>query len=515
MKLSKETFYDKVFGCWMGKNIGGTLGMPVEWMRQKNNFTFYSQDLSEPAPNDDLDLQLIWLLCAEERGIKLTSKDLAEYWLNYQVANYSEYGVAKANLKAGFLPPLSGTIGNEYKDSCGAYIRSEIWACMCPGRPDLAAQYCYEDAIVDHGNGEGTYAALFAGAMEAAAFVESDLRKLIEIGLSYIPEDCGTAAAIKTAIECYDGGKTWEECRDTILERHRGSVFFKRMFVCAKEDQEKGFHKGKVGYDVPSNIGFVVAGMLYGEGDFDKCMCITVNMGEDTDCTAGTVGAIFGIIYGYKNIPQKWVEPIGHGIKSICCSVAHGPFFPTTIENLTDRTIKLTKQVSLYYKDKDEMDTMDVFGDTDDLSDVKKDKLYFQNTWAYPRREVLMSMNGPRFDSYLFSAALDYEQTYLEPGGEANITLKIAPNEWIEPNNLIVEWISDDLDVQPQTKICIPMWQRYFRYVEKVKFTVSSEFTEPIYHATIKISIPGRPTSMFIPVTLTSWNRPEDPYFEG
>ena len=28
--MNKEEFRSKVYGCWMGKNIGGTLGMPME-----------------------------------------------------------------------------------------------------------------------------------------------------------------------------------------------------------------------------------------------------------------------------------------------------------------------------------------------------------------------------------------------------------------------------------------------------------------------------------------------------
>ena len=508
MKLSQKTFYNKVLGCWMGKNIGGTLGTPVEWRRQLNDFTFYTHDLNgEPLPNDDLDLQLIWLKCVEDCGLNITARELGEYWLDYQVANYSEYGIGKGNMKAGFMPPLSGTIGNEFKDSCGAYIRSEIWACMCPGRPDLAVQYCYEDAIVDHGNGEGTYAALFSGAMEAAAFVESDFRELIKIGLSYIPEDCGVAQAVQTAIDCYDYGMDWVECRDKILEFHRGCCPFHHLEVCSERDIEKGFHEGQLGYDVPSNIAILVAGMLYGEGDFDKTMCTTVNMGEDTDCTAGTVGAIFGIIYGIDKIPQRWIDPIGHSIQTICCNKAHGPLFPTTVEELTERTIKQAKLVSLYFDGKEQLKTMDIFGDVDDLSDVDKEKLYAQNLACNDRVAVLRPMNGPRYDHPLFNVALDYEKTYLEAGGETKITLLISPKNWNDPFNLKVEWLGDDLDVAPQDSYLIPVWSRGIRAVERVTFTVSSEYTEPKYEAVIRLTIPGRHTQLFVPVVLQGFNR--------
>ena len=60
--LNREVYRDKVLGCWTGKNIGGTLGAPFEWNEGPFDGSFYTQDLKgEPAPNDDLDLQLIWL----------------------------------------------------------------------------------------------------------------------------------------------------------------------------------------------------------------------------------------------------------------------------------------------------------------------------------------------------------------------------------------------------------------------------------------------------------------------
>lgn len=508
MKLSQKTFYNKVLGCFMGKNIGGTLGAPVEWQRQINDFTFYTHNLNgEPLPNDDLDLQLIWLKCVEDCGIHITARELAEYWLDYEVANYAEYGIGKSNLKAGFEPPLSGILGNEFKDSCGAYIRSEIWACMCPGRPDLAVQYAYEDAIVDHGNGEGTYAALFSAAMEAAAFAESDFRKLIEIGKSYIPSDCGVAKAIDTATECYEKGIDWKECRDTILERHRGCCPFHNLKACSERDRKKGLHTGKLGYDVPSNIGILVAGMLYGEGNFDKTLCTTVNMGEDTDCTAGTVGALFGIIYGIEKIPERWIQPIGHSIQTICCNKAHGQFFPQTVEELSERIIKQAKIVSLSLDGKDGLKTMDIFGDTDDLSELDSSQLYAQNIYYLERVNILRPFKGPRYDHPLFSAALEYETGILETQGETKVTLLLSPKNWDDPFNLSVEWISDDFTVAPQNKYLIPMWSRLIRHEEKITFTLSSEQSLPKYEGIIKLTIPGRHTKIFIPVTLQGFDR--------
>ncbi len=62
-------------------------------MRRSNrrgvfDVSFYTQDLSGGAPpNDDLDIQLVWLNAAERYGRALTPGILAEYWTSWIVPN--------------------------------------------------------------------------------------------------------------------------------------------------------------------------------------------------------------------------------------------------------------------------------------------------------------------------------------------------------------------------------------------------------------------------------------------
>ena len=349
MVFSLPEYRSKVLGCWMGKNIGGTVGAPFEWKRQVNDITFYTQDLGgNPLPNDDLDLQLLWLVALEERGLDIDARILGEYWLTFITPHWAEYGNGKLNMRAGLTPPLSGIENNPFKDSCGAYIRSEIWACIAPGNPALAAKYAYEAAIVDHGAGEGMYAEVFCAAVESAAFVISDIAGLIDIGLSYIPASCGIAGAVRCAQDCFARGLPWREARDEILTHYRGGC---QWFSISDEDRKKGFAEGKLGWDAPSNIGLTVLGLLYGGGDFERTMQITVNCGEDTDCTAATAGALFGILHGIEAIPERWIAPIGRGIKTACLNLGElgymGSMLPQTVDDLTQRTERIARQMSL------------------------------------------------------------------------------------------------------------------------------------------------------------------------
>jgi ADP-ribosylglycohydrolase len=342
MILDLKTYRDKVAGCWAGKNIGGVLGAPFEGRRQINQADFYTQDLSKgPPPNDDLDLQIIWLAAVERYGRNVNASILGDYWLSYVIPNWVEYGTGKANLRAGLEPPLSGLIDNIYKDSCGCFIRSEIWACLAPGQPELAARYAYEDAIVDH-QGDGMFGEVFFAALQSAAFVESDPRTLIEIGLSYIPADGAVAKCVKKALDCHKNKVDFKEARKQIHNMAPGTFGIQgcKLREIKKEGNE-GLETGKPGFDAPENIGFTIAGWLYGEGDFGKALCYANACGEDTDCTCATLGATLGIILGASKLPEKWTKPLDDKIATMCIDkTSRGVWVPETVTELTERVIR-------------------------------------------------------------------------------------------------------------------------------------------------------------------------------
>jgi len=408
-KLNMETYRDKVLGCWTGKNIGGTIGAPFEGQREMNSVTFYSQSLGgKPAPNDDLDLQLIWLLAAEENGLyNIDERMLGEYWLTHITGPWNEYGVCKANIRNGLIPPLSGSCNNEkWKYSNGAWIRSEIWACLFPGSPDEAAQFAYYDSCCDH-CGEGIYAEVFTATMESAAFIVNDIREIIKIGLSRIPADCRIARSVKLACECYDGGRDFKTARETIV----------------KDSADLGW------FQAPGNIGFVIIGLLYGEGDFGKSVCLANNCGDDTDCTAGTVGSIMGIVLGRSGIPTQWIEPIGETIQT--CSIdtyGRNNLFdlPKTLAELTDRVIRLAVTAQ-----QENATLPQLVDQPTDITADYREKLF--NAEPVIKRIWNKSPYELKFDLPYGRFAVDYENgPYVTPGQDKKITVKINRVRFIE-----------------------------------------------------------------------------------
>lgn len=64
--------------------------------------------------------------------------------------------------------------------------RADFWGWCCAGNPERAAEFAWRDASWTH-VANGIYGEMFIAALQAAAFVESDPERLIEIGLSEIP----------------------------------------------------------------------------------------------------------------------------------------------------------------------------------------------------------------------------------------------------------------------------------------------------------------------------------------
>lgn len=497
MILSLDDYRSKLLGCWMGKNVGGTLGAPFEWKRQVNDVSFYTQELGgRPLPNDDLDLQLVWLAALEDKGIDLNARTLAEYWLLYITPHWMEYGNAKMNLRAGLIPPLSGSENNPFRDSCGAFIRSEIWACIAPGCPDIAVRYAYEDAIVDHGHGEGLYAELFFAALQSAAFVERDPGRLIRIGLSYIPVECAVSQAVRYSIELHGDGKSWLEARDEILVRFRGH--YMEYAGISDEDKAKGFADGPVGFDAPSNAAIVILAWLYGDGDFGQSLCIAVNCGEDTDCTAATLGSIFGIIGGIDAIPSEWTKPIGRSIQTMCLNLGElGGRIPATIDELSARVERIAQQVILRFGHSAGVALSET--SPTDLSGLDESRLL-----ARPDQlSVYARSPGPVYRFDFWEAAVEYaDGPYVKSGIPARVVLTIV-NTGNIAQSVNIRWYLPDASWEISPSPFGKLFVGGFGGSRRLEFVLCGQTgIAPTVRFVVELTQEGKHTVMLIPVVL-------------
>ena len=287
-KLSYSTYLDKIYGCFLGKTVIGTLGAPYEGIKMPLELPFKPEMVNTMLPNDDLDLQVLWLDVAEQYGPEFTSDQLLDRFVNYCDYSPGEYAVMRKNWTRGIHTPASGAFSNDfYISGMGCPIRSEIWACLAPLNPELAAEFATRDGVLDHW-GDSVQGERFFAALESAAFgvdeTNCDLYDLIDIGLSVVKSD----------------SRFYELVTDTVA--------WCRQYDDVKRILRKILHK----YGHPDctnlfqNIGITLTALLKGNLDEIKTGMDALNCGFDTDCTCATAGAVIGIIRGAKSLEAEY-----------------------------------------------------------------------------------------------------------------------------------------------------------------------------------------------------------------
>lgn len=321
--LEFDTYFKKLLACYTGKAVGGTLGMPFEGdTGAARAITYYDPVPTAMAGNDDIDLQVVWVDCLRRNGLPVNRRHLAEAWEHIHVGP-DEYAVAINNSRAGLSAPLSGWYGNKFGAGMGAAIRSELWAALAPGAPDLAVSLAREDACVDH-CGDGVDACLFLTAVESAAYMQNDPEALIDIGLSYIPSDSRLSRGLCDTRRWWQESRDWQIVRRQILDKYGVANWT----------------------DVTINLCFILLAWLAGENDFGKSICLVVGMGYDTDCTGATLGAILAILRP-DSIEERWTAPIGNRV--VLSPQIVGIRTANTMDELCLQIAQLAKAAEDYY----------------------------------------------------------------------------------------------------------------------------------------------------------------------
>ena len=335
LAANQAAYQDKAYGAWYGKLIGLIAGQPTEgWgkeeiERKAKAVNFYPitgymparfdsphkgfllENLNGSPPNDDSDLMLASLLALRERGVDVTSRDIADMWVKYVPGACTAELIALRNFREGVWPPESAIKDNPYPDMIGAQMRGDLWGMIAPGMPEVAARYAKIDATMTHTN-NGVYGEQFIAAVVSMAFVEKDPRKIVERALEVVPADSVYAQAVRDAIAWHDKYPEWQGAWQE-LDKKWG------VFSDGKRDRpfaDARYNTGKDPYlwqdikwvyaDV--NGAAVTLALLYGGGDFTNSVGLAVMLGFDNDCNAGTVAAVIGAINGESGIPSVWKD---------------------------------------------------------------------------------------------------------------------------------------------------------------------------------------------------------------
>ena len=344
--------------------------------------------------------------------------------------------------------------------------------------PEKAIRLAFEDASVDHGFGEGTYAAIFVAAMESAAFVINDAEELLKIGLSKIPENCRVARSARIVIDAYHNGIDWRTCRNMVVE----------------DSKDLGW------FQAPANVAFVVLGLLYGKGDFKQSLIYAVDCGDDTDCTGATLGSLMGIMGGMKVIPDDWRAYIGDDIKSICIAAGHG-LWPKNCTELTDcimdvLPITLNRRHGLLGN----INKSVQLGSELCIGDINPESFY--------GREFVEKLAARKQYSYVIESIfadvlVEFdEKPVMQPGGTLTGKISIQRHTLNEQRHYLLRFITPEgWSVDYKRNLFAPSLSYDDLRDASTQFTIhAGENVEPDNDLIAVISCPGHHTKIFVPV---------------
>ena len=140
---------------------------------------------------------------------------------------------------------------------------------------------------------------MFVSGMYAAAFFESDPRKIVEEGLKSIPAESGYGQVISDVLAWHSEHPTdWKTTWTLLQEKWDGDD------MCP-EGALKPFN-----IDARLNGAYIALGLLYGNGDFAKTMEISTRSGQDSDCNPSSAAGVLGVMMGYEAIPEEFKSGI-------------------------------------------------------------------------------------------------------------------------------------------------------------------------------------------------------------
>ena len=287
--MTDAVYYDKVYGGWLGKCLGGAAGAPVEGIKKLIPCEDFREMIRPDLPNDDLDLQLLWLEVLQKKGRRVTAADLAEAWDRQCWYPFNEYGIFLKNYERGILPPYSGSFNNPlFCEGEGCPIRSEIWGMVFPGDGDTAAAYAGIDGSLDHA-GEAVWIEQYYAAVESMAFAGgygaegTNMEALLMGQLHRLPEGSRARACVNLVMKTFHEDPCgWKKARARMLRKFGHFDFTNAV----------------------TNLGITVIALLYGGEDLWKVINIAFRCGYDTDCTCATAAAVWGILHGAEKIPE-------------------------------------------------------------------------------------------------------------------------------------------------------------------------------------------------------------------
>ncbi len=249
--------------------------------------------------NDDIYINLLFLYSLRKFGIDVDPVTVAHEWDAKIRKVWHANDAGLQNIRKGILPPDSGNPRyNLHADDIDFQIESDVFGMIAPGMPQVSNRFGERMGHIMN-YGDGVYGGMFIAAMYTQAFFATNVREVVEKGLKAIPAKSLYAQLIRDVMQWHDENpndwlKTWH-----LVQAKWGEV-----------DHCPDGYKQPFNIDAKLNGGYVVMGLLYGNGDWYKTMNYATRAGQDADCNPANAAGILGTLIGAHAIPAEYRDPL-------------------------------------------------------------------------------------------------------------------------------------------------------------------------------------------------------------
>ncbi|MCS5587881.1 MAG: ADP-ribosylglycohydrolase family protein [Porticoccaceae bacterium] len=352
-EISRHQYQDKLYGFWLGQNIGNWTGLITEmdkvgteatlpfytdddwgqpdlkamwgeYVPHADRIDFYFQRQGTPwGADDDTDIEYMYLYLHHSLQTgKLSAEQIREGWLKHiysetdaplykkfanskpQIENFlwESNQTARELMEQGMLPPHTSEPANNSKYMMiDAQLTTEIFGLLAPGRPDIALDIA-RLPIGTTAKYDAQWIAEFYVVMHClTSVVDSNIslkeqtQWLADQASQRLPKGSTAAAVYRFVADHYQNNphkNNWELTRDAIYQRYQ-------------LDAQDGYEYRQP-FDAVINFAASLVSLFYGEGDIVRTLQIGTLAGWDSDNPTATWGGLLGFMLGKQGVEQAF-----------------------------------------------------------------------------------------------------------------------------------------------------------------------------------------------------------------
>lgn len=303
-RISINEYVNKMKAAWIGQMIGVGWGAPTEFRFiaetiPDDEVPEFNSDMINVFEQDDLYVEMTFIRTLEKYGIDCSIEQAGIDFANSVYMLWGANAMGRENLRSGIKPPASSHPDyHQGADWIDYQIEADYSGIISPGLPNevitLGEKF---GRIMNYG--DGVYGGMFVGGMYAEAYFEKDILKIIKAGLDCIPYKSQYAECIWDVVKWYnENPKDWKKTWQLIENKYYKNPEYQKYKAVESDYWSE--------MDAKLNGAYIVMGLLYGEGDPDKTIKISMQCGRDSDCNPSNAAGVLFTSIGYDKLDKKY-----------------------------------------------------------------------------------------------------------------------------------------------------------------------------------------------------------------